>query len=158
MEKVSVLDRDGRIYLMGVEEARVAVESGAYQYEGKIPARVPTPKAPLSGKVLHVRERATGKVFAMPAIDAKEAAKTGYFEYVSVDEKKEEEAPKVERDVPSVPPVQNDSTGVGELPKVSSDMTKRQIMQVLREYNIPYRKDMSEAQLLEAWEEFRKQQ
>lgn len=157
MEKVSVLDRDGRTYLMEAHEARAAVESGAYRYEGKVPTHVPTPKAPLSGKILHVREKATGKVFTMPAIDAKEATKTGYFEYVSVEEKKEVKASKVAQDTPTIQPVQ-DTSKSGEFPEVSADMTKRQIMQVLREYNVPYRKDMSEAQLLEAWEEFRKRQ
>lgn len=157
MEKVSVLDRDGRTYLMGADEARSAVESGAYHYEGKAPAHAPTPKAPLSGKVLYVREKATGKMFAMPAIDAKEATKTGYFEYVSVEEKKEEACPKVVQEASVVSPAVETSKS-GEFPEVSSDMTKRQIMQVLREYNVPYRKDMSEVQLLEAWEEFRKQQ
>lgn len=90
--KVAVYDRDGRVYYLNAEEAALAVKSGAYRTEAKI-AETPPPKAPLlksSTDKIGIVEKKTGAVFQMLPIDAREAVKTGHFEYAKVEVKKDE--------------------------------------------------------------------
>lgn len=159
---VSVVDRDGRTYAMSAEEAKVAISSGAYAMAGSrvsdsasAPISVMQRKS-LSGKVMRVREKATGKVFTMQLIDAKEAVKTGFFDY----------APSQVQEVPkaaaSVQKLESHKQEVGETTstqdptpekvdtEITPDSPRKVLIQALRKRDIPYRKDMSDAELYEA--------
>ena len=157
---VSVVDRDGRTYAMSAEEAKVAVSSGAYAMAGgrvaeSAPMRVMQHKS-ISGKVARVREKATGKVFTMQLIDAKEAVKTGFFEYAP---SQEQEAPKATASVQKSEPVKQEVVQPAPMqeaapekvdPEITPDSPRKVLIQALRKRDIPYRKDMSDAELYEA--------
>lgn len=159
---VSVVDRDGRTYAMSSEEAKVAISSGAYTMAGgrtsssaHAPMSVMQRKS-LSGRVMRVREKATGKVFTMQLIDAKEAVRTGFFEYAPHQEREVQNATTpVQMAEPAKheviqPSTTQDSAYEKVDPEITPESPRRVLIQALRKRDIPYRKDMSDSELYEA--------
>lgn len=170
-EKVQVYDRDGRVYEMSHDEARLAIASGAYTSDRNIPPMTHTVNNVQGGKMsngkVKVREKASGIVFPMLVIDAREAVKTGFFERVE-----EEQAPATavvptpqstpepkqkEQHVETVQqpePEQPAEDPVTMYPSLSKQNTRKEIMEVLRAYGVQHRQNMNEDTLLGLWQTF----
>lgn len=177
--EIVIVDRDNNEYLMTQDEAQAAVSTGAYFYkEGGAPMKKITNIAPMHGKKWAVKDKKTGKVFVMSSVDAKEAVKTGYFEFAEVPEKpapkkqetkapeqrkqpEQEEKPlqKIEAEAPKIEEEKQETAQfkslADELPVLTTENTRRQIMQVLSQYNVPFQRTMREAELLDLWNEYR---
>lgn len=166
-----VYDRNGRVYEMSTIEAKAAIASGAY-FETSTPPPMGVLATPIqtnsmSSLMVAVIEKATGKEYMMRVIDAREAIKTRFFEYAPTKQIPaivEEAAPSADESsegtAEASPAEETASTDEGtppaeakpEYPALSKNNTKAEIINVLKQYGVIYRQNMTEAQLLAVWQ------
>lgn len=170
-EMILVYDRDGKEYRMNYSEAQAAVSSGAYTPERVLKKEVK--KAPLSfSSVMKVKEKKTGIVYDLPSLDAREAIKTGFFEPFVPSVEESEEAPASQKapqegtqelktevspdSAPATPEAEQATfqSEAVEYPILSEKDTKEHIQDVLKQYGVVFRSNMTEKTLLGLWDDF----